>query len=65
MRDQHFYASIDKAVADLNWTPKFSLIDGLKDSYEKVITQINKIKNEIRILDEAHLEKHLISLLTT
>ena len=35
MRDQHFFASIDKAMADLDWKPEYSLLDGLKDSYEK------------------------------
>jgi hypothetical protein len=35
MRDQHFFASIDKAQALLGWTPKFGLVDGLKDSYDK------------------------------
>lgn len=35
MRDQHFYASIDKAQALLNWTPKYGLVEGLKDSYDK------------------------------
>jgi nucleoside-diphosphate-sugar epimerase len=36
MRDQHFYASIDKAQALLGWSPKYGLVDGLKDSYDKV-----------------------------
>jgi len=35
MRDQHFFASIDKAMADLDWKPKYDLLDGLKDSYDK------------------------------
>ena len=35
MRDQHFYASIDKAQALLGWSPKFGLVDGLTDSYKK------------------------------
>ncbi|GAB4821789.1 hypothetical protein N2152v2_008835 [Parachlorella kessleri] len=35
MRDQHFFASIDKAEADLGWRPEFGLVDGLRDSYEK------------------------------
>lgn len=35
MRDQHFFASVDKAQADLDWTPEFGLIDGLTDSYQK------------------------------
>lgn len=30
MRDQHFFTSIDKAMADLDWAPKFGLVDGLK-----------------------------------
>lgn len=33
MREQHFFCSVDKAVRDLDWTPKFSILDGLKDSY--------------------------------
>jgi nucleoside-diphosphate-sugar epimerase len=37
MRDQHFFASIDKAKADLGWEPQFNLLDGLRDSYEKVL----------------------------
>lgn len=36
MRDQHFFASVDKAMADLDWKPEFGLVDGLKDSYDKV-----------------------------
>ncbi|KAJ9528393.1 hypothetical protein QJQ45_020327 [Haematococcus lacustris] len=35
LRDQHFFTSVDKAMADLNWKPEFSLLDGLKDSYDK------------------------------
>ncbi|KAI0510824.1 hypothetical protein KFK09_011433 [Dendrobium nobile] len=32
-RDQHFFASIEKAQTELNWKPEFGLIDGLADSY--------------------------------
>lgn len=28
MRDQHFFASIDKAMADLDWRPEFDLVRG-------------------------------------
>ncbi|KAK9822664.1 hypothetical protein WJX81_005883 [Elliptochloris bilobata] len=35
LRDQHFFTSIDKAEKDLDWRPHFSLIDGLRDSYDK------------------------------
>ncbi len=34
MREQHFFCSIDKAIKDLDWTPAYSLLNGLKDSYE-------------------------------
>lgn len=34
-RDQHFFASIEKAKRDLNWAPAFNLLDGLSDSYQK------------------------------
>jgi nucleoside-diphosphate-sugar epimerase len=34
-RDQHFFASVDKAMAELDWKPEFGLIDGLRDSYQK------------------------------
>ncbi len=32
LREQHFFASIHKAIADLNWHPEFDLISGLKAS---------------------------------
>jgi len=35
MRDQHFFASVEKAKVELGWEPKFDLASGLKDSYEK------------------------------
>lgn len=34
-RDQHFFASVDKAERVLGWRPKFGLADGLRDSYSK------------------------------
>eukprot|EP00244_Chara_vulgaris_P006108 TRINITY_DN233_c0_g1_i2.p1 TRINITY_DN233_c0_g1~~TRINITY_DN233_c0_g1_i2.p1 ORF type:complete len:457 (+),score=85.80 TRINITY_DN233_c0_g1_i2:103-1473(+) len=34
LRDQHFFTSIEKAKQDLGWVPNFSLVDGLRDSYE-------------------------------
>jgi nucleoside-diphosphate-sugar epimerase len=35
MRVQHFFADVTKAMQDLNWQPKFDLVSGLKDSFEK------------------------------
>ena len=34
-RDQHFFASIEKAKRDLDWAPQFDLASGLQDSYSK------------------------------
>jgi len=33
MRVQHFFTGIDKARAELAWTPAFDLVSGLKDSF--------------------------------
>ncbi|XP_022895891.1 chloroplast stem-loop binding protein of 41 kDa b, chloroplastic [Olea europaea var. sylvestris] len=32
-RDQHFFASIEKAKSVLGWKPEFNLVEGLADSY--------------------------------
>ncbi len=34
LRTQHFFASINKATAQLDWQPKFDLISGLQDSFQ-------------------------------
>lgn len=34
MRPGHFFASCEKAMTDLDWTPEFGTVDGLRDSYE-------------------------------
>ena len=40
MRDQHFFASTDKAQRELGFTPEFGLVDGLRDSYQQVLRTI-------------------------
>jgi nucleoside-diphosphate-sugar epimerase len=35
MRDQHFFADVAKAKAELGWAPEFDMLSGLKDSYAK------------------------------
>ncbi|MGB0561934.1 MAG: NAD-dependent epimerase/dehydratase family protein [Spirulinaceae cyanobacterium] len=35
LRVQHFFTDIQKAQADLGWTPKFDLVQGLKNSFEQ------------------------------
>ncbi|EDX85108.1 3-beta hydroxysteroid dehydrogenase/isomerase family [Synechococcus sp. PCC 7335] len=47
MRVQHFFTDISKAKAELDWQPQFSLIDGLKDSYENDYLANNLHKAEI------------------
>ncbi|KAG9457734.1 hypothetical protein H6P81_002242 [Aristolochia fimbriata] len=32
-RDQHFFASVEKAKTELGWKPEFGLVEGLADSY--------------------------------
>ena len=34
MRVQHFFAGVGKAMTELNWTPEFDLVSGLKDSFQ-------------------------------
>lgn len=34
MREQHFFCSVDKAMRDLDWAPRFNMLDGLVDAYE-------------------------------
>jgi nucleoside-diphosphate-sugar epimerase len=34
MRPGHFFCGIDNACRDLDWSPKYDLAEGLKDSYE-------------------------------
>jgi nucleoside-diphosphate-sugar epimerase len=35
LRVQHFFTDIHKATTDLDWTPQFDLVGGLKDSFEQ------------------------------
>ena len=33
LRTQHFFTSVQKAIAQLNWQPQFDLVSGLQDSF--------------------------------
>ncbi len=58
MRIQHFFTDITKAKTDLNWQPKFDLISGLQDSYEKDYLASGKHKAEVDFsLDQQILEE--------
>jgi nucleoside-diphosphate-sugar epimerase len=70
MRDQHFFASIDKAERLLGWRPQFGLVDGLRDSYQKVRhhlfhcsehTSSNPVSNSQRSVHASRFAYHITS----
>ncbi len=54
IRVQHFFATIHKAIDDLDWKPKFDLISGLKDSFENdyLANQQDQAKIDFSVDDE-------------
>ncbi|MEM6451414.1 MAG: NAD-dependent epimerase/dehydratase family protein [Cyanobacteria bacterium P01_D01_bin.105] len=47
MRVQHFFTDIANAKADLNWQPKFDLVEGLKDSFKTDYLTTGKDKADV------------------
>lgn len=47
MRVQHFFASVNKAITELNWHPEYDLISGLQDSLENDYLVNAKDKTEV------------------
>ncbi|MDF0553339.1 NAD-dependent epimerase/dehydratase family protein [Kamptonema sp. UHCC 0994] len=47
MRVQHFFASVNKAMSELNWKPEFDLVSGLKDSFQNDYLTSGRDKAEI------------------
>lgn len=47
LRTQHFFADIHKALKDLDWTPEYDLIGGLKDSFENDYLASGRDKIEV------------------
>lgn len=47
LRVQHFFASVHKAMDELNWQPEFDLISGLKDSFQNDYLAKSKDKAEV------------------
>lgn len=47
MRVQHFFADIHKAQAELDWTPTFDLISGLRDSFTQDYVTSGRDRSEI------------------
>ena len=47
LRTQHFFASVHKAIAELEWQPKFDLISGLQDSFNNDYLAAGRDRAEI------------------
>jgi nucleoside-diphosphate-sugar epimerase len=47
IRTQHFFAEINKAIAELDWQPKYDLISGLKDSFQNDYLKSGRDRVEI------------------
>ena len=47
LRVQHFFASVHKAMQELNWQPEFDLISGLKDSFQNDYLAQSKDKAQV------------------
>ena len=47
MRVQHFFASVNKAMSELDWQPEFDLVSGLKDSFQNDYLTSGRDKDEI------------------
>ncbi|HYW20036.1 MAG TPA: NAD-dependent epimerase/dehydratase family protein [Nodularia sp. (in: cyanobacteria)] len=57
MRVQHFFASVNKAMAELAWQPEYDLISGLADSLEKDYLKTGRDKAEVDFsMDEEILQ---------
>ena len=58
IRQQHFFADIHRAKIELDWQPKYSLVEGLKDSYQNDYLASGRDGSEIDFsLDEEILGK--------
>ncbi len=47
MRVQHFFASVNKAMSQLEWQPEYDLVSGLRDSFENDFMPSGRDKKEI------------------
>lgn len=47
IRNQHFFADINKAIKELNWQPKYDLISGLKESFNNDYLALGKDQKDV------------------
>jgi nucleoside-diphosphate-sugar epimerase len=58
VRQQHFFADIHRAKADLDWQPKYDLVSGLQDSFQNDYLASGRDESEIDFsLDDEILGK--------
>ena len=58
VRQQHFFADIERAKADLDWQPKYDLVSGLQDSFQNDYLASGRDESEIDFsLDDEILGK--------
>lgn len=58
VRQQHFFADIHRAKADLDWQPKYDLVSGLRDSFQNDYLASGRDESEIDFsLDDKILGK--------
>lgn len=47
LRMQHFFASINRAIAELKWQPEFDLLTGLQDAFQNDYLAQDRDKSEV------------------
>lgn len=47
LRVQHFFASVNKAMSELNWQPHYDLINGLQDSFQNDYQASGREQSEV------------------
>jgi len=47
LRVQHFFASVNKAMSQLNWKPQYDLISGLQDSFQNDYQASGREQSEV------------------
>lgn len=54
LRVQHFFASVNKAMTELNWKPEYDLVSGLKDSFQNdfIVSGRDKAEADFSVDDE-------------
>ncbi|CAN0494521.1 unnamed protein product [Ectocarpus sp. 12 AP-2014] len=67
MRPGHFFASCEKAMTDLDWSPEYNTVDGLRDSYENDFVHkkaAGGLKNDFECDDKVLTDQTIGNLLT-